>query len=323
MIKIENFDLFKVSGISYGGHGGSKRGIIINNERWFLKYPKSTKSMDVEGLSYRATPLSEYLGSHIYKSTGLETHETKLGFANGKIVVACKDFLESNETIIDYNMIKNEYDENVERAIEHLSSTSNIDSNHDLEEVLLIMEENPYFKSIPELIMRFWDMFVIDAFINNNDRNEGNWGLVLNKENNELRLSPIFDNGASFYNKSDNEKLNSIYNDEIKFKQSVYDSCISVYKLKGKRINPLKYIENMDNIECNKAILRMVPKINMDKITSIFEEIPEEYNGLAVLSGTQKTYYLKSLEYRYEKVLVPVCNKLLEFNNNTNNGIEM
>ena len=311
MIKIENFDLFKVSGISYGGHGGSKRGIIINNERWFLKYPKSTKSMDVEGLSYRATPLSEYLGSHIYKSTGLETHETKLGFANGKIVVACKDFLESNETIIDYNMIKNEYDENVERAIEHLSTDSNIDSNHDLEEVLLIMEENPYFKSIPELKMLFWDMFVVDAFISNNDRNEGNWGLVLNKDTNELRLSPVFDNGAAFYNKSPDEKLISIYKDDFKFKQSVYDSSVSVYRLNGKKINPLKYIESMENVECNKAILRIVPKINMDKITNIFDEIPEEYNGLKVLSEMQKTYYLKSLEYKYDKVLIPIYNKLL------------
>lgn len=89
MIKIENFDLSNPSGISYGGHGGSKKGIIIKGERWFLKYPKSTKSMDVPVLSYSTTPLSEYLGSQIYKSTGLDTHETKLGFANGKIVVAC------------------------------------------------------------------------------------------------------------------------------------------------------------------------------------------------------------------------------------------
>lgn len=221
MIKIEGFDLLMPSGISYGGHGGSKKGIIIDNERWFLKYPKSTKSMDVEGLSYSTTPLSEYLGSHIYESIGLETHKTKLGFANGKIVVACKDFLDSNEIIVDYNMIKNEYDEGVERAIECLSSSSNIDSGYELDEVMLIMEQNPYFKSIPELKERFWDMFVIDAFINNNDRNEGNWGLILNKDTNKLRLSPVFDNGASFYNKSNDSKLISIYDDEFKFKQSV------------------------------------------------------------------------------------------------------
>ena len=43
MIKIENFDLLNPSGISYGGHGGSKRGVIINEERCFLKYPINKK----------------------------------------------------------------------------------------------------------------------------------------------------------------------------------------------------------------------------------------------------------------------------------------
>ena len=311
MIKIENFDLLNHSGISYGGHGGSKRGIIMNGERWFLKYPKSTKSMGIDGLSYSTTPISEYLGSHIYESIGLDVHKTKLGYANGKIVVACKDFLDSNEVIIDYNMIKNEYDENIEKATEQLSLSSDINLNNDLEEILLIMEQNSYFKSIPELKMRFWDMFVIDAFISNNDRNEGNWGLILNKDTNDLRLSPVFDNGASFYNKSSDDKLLSIYADDFRFKQSVYDSVISVYKLDGKVINPLKYIETMDNDDCNKAILRIVPKINIDTIISIFDEVPEEYNGLPVLSKIQKEYYLKALKYRYDNVLVPVYNKLL------------
>lgn len=310
MIKIEDFDLLMPSGISYGGHGGSKKGIIIDNERWFLKYPKSTKSMDAEGLSYSTTPLSEYLGSHIYESIGLETHKTKLGFANGKIVVACKDFLDSNEIIVDYNMIKNEYDEGVERAIECLSSSSNIDSGYELDEVMLIMEQNPYFKSIPELKERFWDMFVIDAFINNNDRNEGNWGLILNKDTNKLRLSPVFDNGASFYNKYNDSKLISIYDDEFKFKQSVYDSSISVYKQNGKQINPLKYIESMKNENCNKAILRIVSKINMNKITNIFDDIPEKYNETIILSKIQKLYYLKTLEYRFDNILIPIYNRL-------------
>lgn len=318
MIKMEDFDSLKPSGISYGGHGGSKRGVILNGERWFLKYPKSTKSMDVEGLSYSTTPLSEYLGSHIYESIGIETHQTKLGLANNKIVVACKDFLDSSETIIDYNMIKNEYDENVEKAMEHLSSSSSLNSNHELEEVLLIMEENPYFKSIPKLKERFWDMFVIDALISNNDRNEGNWGLVLNKETNKLRISPVFDNGASFFNKSNDEKLSTIYSDDFRFKQSVYDSSISIYQINGKRINPLKYIESMKNVDCNKAVLRIIPKINIEKISNIFNELPEEFNGLPVLSKMQKTYYLKSIEYKYNNVLMPIYNKLLETNKDAN-----
>lgn len=146
------------------------------------------------------------------------------------------------------------------------------------------MNENLYFKKIPLLKERFWDMFVIDAFINNNDRNEGNWGLVLNKENNMLKVSPVYDNGSSFYNKSSDEKLINISQDPFKFKQSVYDSSISVYKLNGKSINPVKYIESMINEECNKSVLRIVPKINIDKIKELFNEIPEEYNNLKVFS---------------------------------------
>ena len=71
----------------------------------------------------------------------------------------------------------------------------------------------------------------------------------------------------------------------------------------------------MCNNECNKAIVRMIPKINMDKITCIFNELPKEYNGLSVLSKIQKLYYLKSLKYKYDNVLIPVYNKILEFNN--------
>lgn len=74
-------------------------GVIIDGEKWFLKYLKSTKSRDVHGLSYSTSSLSEY---HIYESLGMDSHKTRLGYANNKIVVACKDFLGTNEIIIDY-----------------------------------------------------------------------------------------------------------------------------------------------------------------------------------------------------------------------------
>ena len=300
MIKIFDFNSMMPSGISYGGHGGSKRGIILDNERWFLKYPKSTRSMDVEGISYSTTPLSEYLGSHIYASIGLETHETRLGIANDKVVVACRDFLNSSEVIFDYNAIKNEYDENIEKAIEELSS-SLIDSNNDIDEILFVMENNLYFKSLPMLKERFWDMFVVDAFISNNDRNEGNWGLVLDKETRRLRVAPVFDNGAAFYNKASDERLESIYIDEFKFRQSVYESSISIYKKNGKKINPLKYIESMNNKDCNEAVKRIVSNIS-------------EYNGMLIISDMQRKFYLESLRYKYNNVLLPVYNKLNDAN---------
>ena len=312
MIKIEDFTNVKISGIPYGGHSGSKKGIFLNEERWFLKYPKSTRSMNVEGLSYTTTPVSEYLGSCIYQLLGFETHETKLGYANEKIVVACKDFLNKNETILDYNSIKNDYDEIVEKEIEELSSTSQNRFNTDIDELMIVMNNNAYFQKVFSLKQHFWDMFIVDALINNNDRNDNNWGLILNHNTMELRLCPIFDNGASFYTKSPNERLESTLQDDFKTKQVIYDSCVSAFSRNGKVINPLKFIESMQNEDCNQALLRIFPKINLEEIKNLFDSIPEEYNGLNVLSKQQKEFYYSSLEYKYEKVFKPVYNKLVE-----------
>lgn len=313
MIKINDFNSLTLSNISYGGHGGSKRGVIINNERWFLKYPKLTKSMGAERLHYLTTPLSEYLGSQIYKSIGIETHDTMLGIANDKLVVACKDFLNNNEYITDYNMIKNEYDENIEITLESLSTSTKLLDNHNLEELLTVMNNNKYFKCDIGLKDRFWDMFIVDAFINNNDRNEDNWGTIINRKNGNIRVSPIYDNGASFYNKSSDDKLRDIINDDFKFRQSCYENIISVYKENGKNINPLKYIESKKNIDCNNSILRIVPKIDMNKIKDIFNDIPNEYNGYQIISDIQKEFYVKTLEYKYN-ILLKVYNELVQNN---------
>ena len=311
MIKIENFDNVISSGITYGGHSGSKKGIVFNNEKWFLKYPKSTSNMNVSGLSYTTSPISEYLGSHIYEIIGINTHETKLGYANNKIVIACKDFLNDDEVILDYNSIKNDYDDVVESKLEKLSSSK---SNHgtDLEEVLIVMENNKYFRNVKNFKETFWKMFIIDAFIFNNDRNAGNWGLILNRKIREYKITPVYDNGASFYSKSSDEKMRGILGDDHKMKQAFYDSAICAFNEDGKIINPLKYIESMKNIECNKALMELFPKIDMIKIKDMFESIPNEYNGLTVLSKTQKEFYYQSLVYKYEKVLKPIYNKLLE-----------
>lgn len=72
--------------------------------------------------------------------------------------------------------------------------------------------------------------------------------------------------------------------DYNRFKQSVYDNSISIYSYNDKSVNPLKFIESISNKECNNAILRIVPKINSTE----------------------------AMEYKYNKVLLPVYKKLLE-----------
>lgn len=310
MIEMKNFELYQETNKGYGGHSGSKKGILIDGDRWVLKYPKPTKNLELSGIS---TPLSEYLGSHIYEMVGIDTHETILGIANGKLVVACRDFLKKGEEIVDFNAIRNNYDEGLEKYLEERQS-SQFSRNEDLEDMIYIMNHNDYFKKVPELKDRFWDMFIIDALISNNDRNEANWGLIYDEDTGNLRLAPVYDNGASFYGKSDDEKLNTILQDEFKFKQMAYDSCISIFSWNGKQMNPLKYIESMNNEDCNQAIMRIVPKIDMEYIKKLFDEIPSSYHDLVVFSDIQKEVYYKMLDYKLEKVFKVVYDKLRERN---------
>ena len=299
-----DFNNAEPSGIYYGGHSGNKKGIIYNNERWFLKYPKSTKDMDVKNLSYTTSPLSEYIASQIYNSIGIDVHQTLLGIANNKVVVACKDFLRDSETIQDYNMIRNNYDEKIVDKLDEMDSSSSLTID-DIDELLVIMNE------YPELKERFWDMFIVDALLGNNDRNESNWGIILDKSTGNKRLAPVYDNGSSFNTKSSNEKLEDIYNDEFKFKQSVYENVVSAFGKNDKRINPLKYIEQSDNKDLFGSINKIIPKIDLEKIKDIIYSIPTySENGIEVCSDIQKKFYYKSIEYRLENVLIPKYKKI-------------
>ena len=46
---------------TYGGQAGEKEGITIDGTYWIVKYPKSTKGMRGDVLSYMTAPLSEYI----------------------------------------------------------------------------------------------------------------------------------------------------------------------------------------------------------------------------------------------------------------------
>lgn len=70
MIDIIDFTSSKISSrnLEYGGRAGEKRGILYNDEYWFLKFPKNTLSMNnIKGISYVTYPINEYIGCHIFK----------------------------------------------------------------------------------------------------------------------------------------------------------------------------------------------------------------------------------------------------------------
>ena len=312
---IKNFNNLKERGIRYGGHAGNKLGVVIDGENWFLKFPKSTKDLLRKvDISYTTSPLSEYIGSHIYKSLCIPVHETMLGIKDEKLVVACKDFRKNqiDYRLDDYNSIKNDYVEGLEKKLESTSSSNPHAIN--IDETIIIMNNNPLFNRVAGLKDRFWDMFIVDALIGNNDRNNGNWGVLINNDTKKTEIAPVFDNGASFGNNTDDLKIEKILSDKERFKNSAYLSRICAFSINDKIINPFKYIESLENDECNKALLRIVPKIDLSKIYDIINDIPNEYEEIKIISDIRKKYYFECIKYRYENSLYKTYLRLLEKN---------
>lgn len=103
----------------------------------------------------------------------------------------------------------------------------------DLDELLLHIDYNPVLKKIPNIKERFWEMFIVDIFINNNDRNNGNWGALY--EDGIYRLAPVFDNGAAFSTKLTDRKLTEFLGNEERALTSILNGT-TVYETGGKNI---------------------------------------------------------------------------------------
>jgi len=74
-------------------------------------------------------------------------------------------------------------------------------------------------------------------------------------------------------------------------------------KMNGKKINYHDFITACSYEECNNALLRIVPRIDIDGICSFIDSIGE-------LSELQKLFYKKYIANRYKKILLVAYEKL-------------
>ncbi len=307
MIDFSNYPLSDRN-LEYAGRAGEKRGIIYNNCYWFLKFPKNTIGMDrVRGLSYVTSPLSEYIGSQIYKILGYEVHETILGVCfdskREKVVCACKDFIndDKNELLIPYTALRNDTNPLImNRNDESYSSPSNIN------EIIFQLDHNDVLSKIKNAKERFFEVLIIDMLINNNDRNEDNWGVIKFKDTNSYKLAPIYDNGNSFYGKASEEKIISILNDETKLRSSALNGITAYEDDNENRISILKIL-NLNNEDLNNAIIKVYELFNdkFNDIVQFINEIPIKYNNLLIISNERKEYYIETIKLRFDEILKP------------------
>lgn len=167
-----NFTNFPIRKKAYGGANGNKLSLVYNDDLYMIKLPMhATKNPN---LSYTNSCISEYLGCRIFNMLGVKAQETLLGVYefHGKVrnVVACKDFTSINTIFIDFASVKNQI----------IDSTSN-GYGTELADILDTIEKQNAVDP-KELKEHFWNIFVIDAFIGNWDRHNGNWGFYITKK---------------------------------------------------------------------------------------------------------------------------------------------
>lgn len=262
---------------AYGGKNSLKKWILLNNENYMLKIErKSTNPNHI---------LSEYIASKIY-SMFLPTQEVILGkikYNNGdKLCVACKDFQKEREYLYEFVMMKN--------YIGNGFST-------ELEEILTAIEKQKFYKT-EEVRKRFWDMFILDSYLGNSNRNNENWGFIVNEKSKKISLAPIYSCSSCLYPVLNDEEIKYLLTDKKEFEKRILISTDSAIKIENQKLNYYKFLTNTSDEDCLKSIREIVPKIN--EKTRVIEEF---INNLEVLSDIRKEFYCKVLNVRKEKIL--------------------
>lgn len=283
MIDFTNLPIRKKA---YGGANGSKLSVVYNNELYMLKLPMH--ALKNPNLSYTNSCISEYLGCHVFNILGVKAQETILGIYkfHGKVrnVVACKDFTSINTIFLDFASVKNQI----------IDSASNGYGTELMDILDTIQKQNVV--NPKELEEHFWNMFVVDAFIGNRDRHNGNRGFLYNQEKDEMKIAPIFDCGSALYPQINDEMIKKVMSSKAEMDARVYDMPTSAILVDGKRANYFKLITSLKYNGCNEAIKRIVPKINLDKINFLIDESEQ-------ISELQKEFLKKILKLRKEKIL--------------------
>lgn len=267
-----------------------KKTLIYEGKKYLVKFPDPLRQKN-KNISYINNAFSEYVGSKIFEIIGFETQKTLLGYymfnGNKKIVCACEDFTTKDNALYEF---------------ENLANSTMLDKKVDteLEDIIKIIKENANLINQEDIIEKFWDMFIVDSLIGNADRHNGNWGFLKDRNQEKIKFSPIYDCGSCLNPLLSDEEIKNIPKVEMKNLILNSYSCI---KINGKKINYAQYISTMENEECNKALIRIFPKIDLSKIINMI-------NDISCMSKIRKTFYITIIKERYSQILEKTYKKI-------------
>jgi hypothetical protein len=281
---------------AYGGANGNKINIRYNGTGYMLKFPPIPNRNKV--MSYTNGCVSEYLACHIFEALGINTQETLLGTytdkrGKEKIVVACADFTEGGKKLIEFAQLKN--------------TCINSEQNGYGTELSSIMEAIEEQSLLPTDKLRnfFWEMFIADALLGNFDRHNGNWGILVDEQNQTAEIAPVYDCGSCLYPQLAMEDMKNVLENKEEINRRIFVFPSSVIEENGKKISYFEFISSLKNEECNAALKRIYERIDMEQLNKIVDEA-------TVLLPIQRDFYKIMLWERKEKILDYSMEQLLK-----------
>lgn len=118
-----------------------------------------------------------------------------------------------------------------------------------------------------------------------------------------MEIAPIYDCGSCLFPQADEVIMQGTLDNQDERNLRIYQIPLSGIKMNGAKINYHDFIYSLENTDCNKALKRIQPKINLEKINQIIDETP-------YINELQKSFYKTMLKERKEKILDASLEKL-------------
>lgn len=109
-------------------------------------------------------------------------------------------------------------------------------------------------------------------------------------------MSPIYDCASCLYPALKDDNLKEILQNEEEKKARVFIFPNSALKLDNHKINYYDFISSKKNEDCNAALKRIFPKIDLNLINKIIDNTP-------FISEIRKEFYKEMIELRYRILL--------------------
>ena len=143
----------------------------------------------------------------------------------------------------------------------------------------------------------FWDMFVVDAFLGNFDRHNGNWGFLVDPTTRKAEIAPAFDFGSCLLPQADDDIMRRVIEDKAERDARIYTFPASALKENGQKIGYVDFVRRHTGDFLASSLARIVPRIDLAAICAFIDDV-------TLLTDLQRQFYKTYLEARYAALFV-------------------